>query len=647
MSIPQRKITAPSFKFSDIDAGHRLLILAGSALTVVAALMVGGGTYFAHGSGEGSIALAAASNALTPLVGASEAIESGIDYAIADADVAIRNASIIIEDVGSPSLVFGAKGLYSTFQSNWQVVQGSLKDLGRSNSDVIALRAAMNSNASQIANIVRLAEGVKRQQIGGSGNVLESANRVLGITESNYGARSAGRIEYEIRMLAYLAHQLADGGGSGDVKSLISFVDLYQQKIVPLASTAKANLPSKESYSKLVSEVRKAGASIPSAMTAVTTLNLVSRMFIIAGFVLLIAGLASLGIGCRLAMHEFGTRFNKSHGQFRRYEVSLGVLLSAVSLVSKGDLHTQIPESDDSRVEELSKHVRAIVDRFIQALSANLQITADIVTVQRTIAGDAVAVSRGAEQINDELGKLDGIASDSVRLAEYAAVDVEATAFNVRASTDAVRNAIRSVGDSAENMQSIRTHVQETAKRIKRIGERTQETVGILEHLATVAQQIEVVALNAELLSQRLPDEDGAAFQVISVEVRKVSGHASTAISQISSLMQALQAESREAIDAMERSTAKVVSGSYKADLAATSLGVLKSVIDIHFSMVNEIVGGADDRLNQLDGLSSRIRALRESALATLDIHNRSNEELSQIAALTQELQDAQTQYGI
>jgi twitching motility protein PilJ len=103
-------------------------------------------------------------------------------------------------------------------------------------------------------------------------------------------------------------------------------------------------------------------------------------------------------------------------------------------------------------------------------------------------------------------------------------------------------------------MNAIRETIQETSKRIKRLGESSQEIGNIVELINDIAEQTNILALNASIQAS-MAGEAGRGFAVVADEVQRLAERAANATKQIELLVRTIQADTNEAIVSMERST--------------------------------------------------------------------------------------------
>ncbi|MEI0977431.1 methyl-accepting chemotaxis protein, partial [Pseudomonas aeruginosa] len=107
---------------------------------------------------------------------------------------------------------------------------------------------------------------------------------------------------------------------------------------------------------------------------------------------------------------------------------------------------------------------------------------------------------------------------------------------------------------SIEGMDTIREQIQETSKRIKRLGESSQEIGNIVSLINDIADQTNILALNAAIQAS-MAGEAGSGFAVVADEVQRLAERSASATKQIEALFKTIQTNTNEAIISMEQTT--------------------------------------------------------------------------------------------
>ena len=126
-------------------------------------------------------------------------------------------------------------------------------------------------------------------------------------------------------------------------------------------------------------------------------------------------------------------------------------------------------------------------------------------------------------------------------------------------------------------MNDIRSQIQETSKRIKRLGESSLEIGEIVELISDITEQTNVLALNAAIQAASA-GEAGRGFTVVAEEVQRLAERSGEATKQIEAIVKTIQADTQDAVAAMEKSTVGVVEGAKLSDAAGQALAEIQRV---------------------------------------------------------------------
>jgi len=116
------------------------------------------------------------------------------------------------------------------------------------------------------------------------------------------------------------------------------------------------------------------------------------------------------------------------------------------------------------------------------------------------------------------------------------------------------------VQNTIAGMDTIREQIQDTSKRIKQLGESSQEIGDIVSLINDIADQTNILALNAAIQASMAGDA-GRGFAVVADEVQRLAERSAAATKQIASLVKTIQTDTNEAVTSMEQTTAEVVKG--------------------------------------------------------------------------------------
>jgi len=165
-------------------------------------------------------------------------------------------------------------------------------------------------------------------------------------------------------------------------------------------------------------------------------------------------------------------------------------------------------------------------------------------------------------------------------------------------------------------MNTIRETIQDTAKRIKRLGESSQEIGNIVELINDIADQTNILALNASIQAS-MAGEAGRGFAVVADEVQRLAERSANATKQIEVLVRTIQNDTNEAVVSMERSTTDVVGGALLAENAGAALEEIEQVSNQIASLVQNISSSAQEQSSAAAAVTLNMDRLQEINVQT------------------------------
>jgi twitching motility protein PilJ len=290
------------------------------------------------------------------------------------------------------------------------------------------------------------------------------------------------------------------------------------------------------------------------------------------------------------------------------------------------DITGAIADSVNYAIEELAVLVKRINDAAarVDLATHDAQATADTLLA---------ASERQSEEIRDAgaqvLALADSLTAVSQRAGETAAV--------ARSSLTAADKGDAAVADAIAGMNDIRGQIQETSKRIKRLGESSQEIDEIVELITDITAQTNVLALNAAIQAASA-GAAGRGFAIVAEEVQRLAERSAEATHEIAAIVKTIQADTHDAVAAMEHSTRGVVEGARRSDAAGQALAEIRAVTTRLATLIETIA--AD--IQQQGQVARRVTTAMEGILRITEETSagtrRSAGSVGELAALAEEL---------
>jgi methyl-accepting chemotaxis protein len=311
-------------------------------------------------------------------------------------------------------------------------------------------------------------------------------------------------------------------------------------------------------------------------------------------------------------------------------------LLQEVSAVGEGDLTIQAEVTPDT-LGVLADSFNYMIEELAKVVGRVQSTSQQVILATRRIIERAAELARVSEAQNQQISGT----SDQV---EELAAFILTTSRNATLSADAAQEALSHANEGKEavirtiqGMNHIRENVQDTAKKIKRLGERSQEISDIVRLIEEISEQTNLLALNAAIQSA-MAGENGRGFAVVADEIRLLAERSSDAAKKIVSLVKTIQAETQEAVVAMEESTSEVVSGSTMADNAGQALEDILLAVEHQTHMIEDISRAANDRTQTSEAVAMAMNRVGEITRQTNAAMNDTAASVGYLAELADQL---------
>ncbi len=294
-----------------------------------------------------------------------------------------------------------------------------------------------------------------------------------------------------------------------------------------------------------------------------------------------------------------------------------------------------IADSLNLTVARLNRTMADVKEASQTVRHGSEQMTTDAAVILEAVRDQSGKIKEASSSVNS--------ISDSVQAIAFAAEQSSDVARQQQEATQQGRDAVIAVISS---MDSIREQIQDTSKRIKRLGESAQEIDEIIELISDTTEQTNVLAMNASIQAAAA-GEAGRGFRAVATEVQRLAERSDQSLKRIVALIRSMQADTQNAVSAMERSTQEVVAGAQTTSKAGEALNRIEEVSSELNNLISAITEATQQQTEEAKNITDRMSEILQISTNTARGVEQTTSGMKTISMLAEQLDDAMGQFKL
>jgi len=456
-----------------------------------------------------------------------------------------------------------------------------------------------------LSNDVKLAQAAAEQQA----RVIDTAANAI-----NGFSRAKGRAEEEkkqfqtsLQMLSAYANAVSEMGSANDAAGLGTRMQALDGRFAELQATFQGLL---EFESRLGAE--QYSLSLRNFQKAL----LVSLGILIAAIILALFMAAKMAGTILLPIRK---------------------IADAIESMSGGDLTIRINMFRKDEIGEIATHFNAFAEKlwhtFIQFSKGSIVASSTAMLLDNAARQMTSGIEETVVQVNSVATASEEMSTTSSEIAQNC---VSATKSSEKASSAAVVGE-KVITETVSVMDRINGIVKSSAKTVDSLGERSDQIGEVINLIDDIADQTNLLALNAAIEAARA-GEQGRGFAVVADEVRKLAERTTEATKQISQTIKAMQTETKQAVVSMEEGVKEVEIGTQDARRSGDALKDILKQINMVTSEISQIAVASEQQTATANEIAQNIQHVSGAMEETARSVSENAQAASQMAGLSAEL---------
>jgi methyl-accepting chemotaxis protein len=315
-------------------------------------------------------------------------------------------------------------------------------------------------------------------------------------------------------------------------------------------------------------------------------------------------------------------------------------IIAEVRRIGQGDLSLRIATgtaASRNEIDVLGRELNATIEQIGVLVGGIVESAAQVTGAGRELEAATRQVAAGSSKQSEA-------ACSVAASVEQLSVSIAHVADNARVASEvtAAANAVAEKGgavvhDAVTEMENIAGEMQGAAQVIQSLGDRSQQISGIVKVIKDIADQTNLLALNAAIEAARA-GEQGRGFAVVADEVRKLAERTTMSTSEIAAMISGVQSETQLAVNNMKGVTTRMQHGVALAKQAGESLVAIRARAVETDSLVQEIAGATREQTTAGEQIARNVEEIAGKAEENAGISAQTQRSVSELLGLSQRL---------
>lgn len=317
-----------------------------------------------------------------------------------------------------------------------------------------------------------------------------------------------------------------------------------------------------------------------------------------------------------------------------------------LNVVASGDLSMKLDETGNDEFAELSRNCNLLIDSLRNLIESIVNRSAQLAAAaEETSAVTAQSTTAIEEQRNQ------------VEQAASATTEMSSTSQSVLSSANDALGEIKHADDEAERVKGISARNRQTiellasevdsaAQVINQLQQDSASIGGILDVIRGIAEQTNLLALNAAIEAARA-GEQGRGFAVVADEVRTLASRTQESTSEIQTMIEALQTGAGKAVTVMDAGKSKASECVTQSEEADQALEIITHAVHEAFDRSSQIATAAEEQSVVAHEISENLESIVTIAEQTTAGSQQTATSSSEVARLAEELQQSVREFKL
>ncbi|KTT33487.1 hypothetical protein SB18R_17910 [Pseudomonas oryzihabitans] len=331
-------------------------------------------------------------------------------------------------------------------------------------------------------------------------------------------------------------------------------------------------------------------------------------------------------------------------GIYQALRLGIAELVGVTAAAAQGDLSRRAALPGRDEIADIGRSLDAMLAAFGRSLREVDQASDAVAQASGDLAS---SIGQARSTMQTQQGETDQVATAITEMtASVADVanNTEGAVAAAQQADQATREGTRVMQQTQQAIEALAAEVDLSANKVAALESHSQAIGGVIAVIRTIAEQTNLLALNAAIEAARA-GEQGRGFAVVADEVRTLASRTQTSTEEIRRIIEQLQSATGDAVAQMQASRGHALNGVAAAEQASVSLNSIGSAVERIVDVNVQIASAAEQQAAVSEDINRNTTGIRASTVQVLSGIESDAATAEQLAGLSQELRSVVSRF--
>ncbi len=298
-----------------------------------------------------------------------------------------------------------------------------------------------------------------------------------------------------------------------------------------------------------------------------------------------------------------------------------------------GDLNTRLKVETADELGVMTRNFNAFMDRLNEIIRKVKEVAPEVGDAANAMSGSTNHVRSVTENMSHKASEATYAMNEMAKSIEEVSQSASEASGVMQETRDESAESLKIVESTINNSRELNSQILEASERVERLVRDTGDVSTILDVISAIAEQTNLLALNAAIEAARA-GEQGRGFAVVADEVRALASRTASATTEIRDVLDRLESAANETVQSMTLAKTQSEQNEQNAEQTGKHISQIKSRVESVSSMGLTIAAATEEQ-------TAVVRETHTSISAMNDTVSEIQRSFAELARLAENLQGA------